>query len=70
LWYHRIMTEEERAEAGRKLAAFRTRKERTCPVCGKVFETWGKGIYCSTECRVKAWRTARRQPPTTAPRED
>jgi hypothetical protein len=30
------------------------------------FETIQKrGTYCSTECRVKAWRANRRQPPAS-----
>jgi hypothetical protein len=59
------MTEEERSEAGRKLAGFRTKKTKTCPVDGASFETWGKGVYCSTECRVKAFRERRRRPPSS-----
>jgi hypothetical protein len=62
LWYHRSMTEEERREAGQRLAGFRTKKTKVCPVDGTSFETWGKGIYCSNSCKLKAWRERQRRP--------
>jgi hypothetical protein len=30
------------------------RYERTCPICGKVFATNARGIYCNPLCGAKA----------------
>lgn len=41
-------------DEARELAAQRQEVERTCPVCGTVFEALGRGVYCSDPCKGKA----------------
>lgn len=42
------------SDAGKQLAAARPPKERRCAVCGKVFVTVGRGVYCSEAHRQRA----------------
>lgn len=61
------MTEEERAEAARRLVAFRQRAEGTCEVCGKPFTGYANGNrrkrFCSANCRARAHYLATRAAP-------
>jgi hypothetical protein len=56
-----MSTSAERSEAGRRLAALKPRYLATCRVCDRTFEGTAKAVYCSTPCRVRAWRAAKRQ---------
>jgi tRNA(Ile2) C34 agmatinyltransferase TiaS len=42
------------SEAARQLAALRKRKERICPVCGTMFDAFGKQKYDRKACANKA----------------
>jgi len=44
----------ESSSIGRSLAALRKTREKTCPVCGKVFEAFAKQAYDSKSCANKA----------------
>lgn len=36
-------------------------QERTCPVCGQAYQPTGiQQMYCSNECRLKAWHEKQR----------
>ncbi len=53
------MTDEERAEAARRLASYRPRVTRKCEVCGSEFETYASGKvgrYCSRKCQQRGYR--------------
>jgi predicted nucleic acid-binding Zn ribbon protein len=41
---------------GAALAALRKRARRACSVCGKKFEATTRARYCSTSCKLKAYR--------------
>lgn len=43
-------------EAARALLSLRQKVEKTCPVCGRVFVGFKQQRYCSTKCRVTAFR--------------
>jgi hypothetical protein len=30
-------------------------RQKNCAFCGKPFEARGRGLYCSTTCRTRAW---------------
>ena len=32
-------------------------KTKICKYCGKVFQSTGQGIYCSAECKARAYYT-------------
>ena len=40
----------ESSEAARALAALRKTREKTCPVCGTVFQAFAKQAYDSRRC--------------------
>ena len=42
------------SDAGRQLAAARPVKAKQCAVCGTLFTTVGRGVYCSESCRQRA----------------
>src|SRR3954467_13084664 len=44
----------EDSQAGRRLAALRKTREKTCPVCGTVFEAFAKQAYDSKLCANRA----------------
>jgi tRNA(Ile2) C34 agmatinyltransferase TiaS len=44
----------ESSNIGRSLAALRKTREKTCPICGKVFEAFAKQAYDSKGCANKA----------------
>jgi len=44
------------SEWARRLAARRKVKTRACVVCGTEFTTNGPRLYCSANCRKKAYR--------------
>jgi predicted nucleic acid-binding Zn ribbon protein len=51
---------DQASEAGRYLRSLpRTPKQKTCLVCGKAFETTGRGKYCSARCRWDAFQQKR-----------
>ena len=55
------------SELARQLSAFSHQpKERTCQVCGKVFTTHGRGVYCSRPCKRRAYH-ARKEAPHAPP---
>ena len=49
------------SEAGRALVASRARGIRQCEVCGRDFEGTLQRRLCSSSCRVRASRKARRE---------
>jgi hypothetical protein len=54
----KLMAEDPRptSEAARQLASMRRKRTKTCPVCGTVFEAYGKQLYDKDACAKKAWR--------------
>jgi tRNA(Ile2) C34 agmatinyltransferase TiaS len=44
----------ENSEVARQLAALRKRREKTCPVCGRTFEAFGKQEYDTKACANRA----------------
>ena len=53
------MTDEERAEAARRMASYRPRTVKQCEVCGTEFETYATGRvgrYCSRPCQQRGYR--------------
>jgi hypothetical protein len=57
------------ANAASLLASQRKRVEHTCPVCGTVFTGTTRAVYCSSPCKLKAWRAASRAPASGGSRE-
>jgi predicted nucleic acid-binding Zn ribbon protein len=45
------------------LASQRKRGPRACTVCGKEFIATSRARYCSTSCKLKAYRERRRNDP-------
>jgi hypothetical protein len=50
-WYTVVMDD---SRAGRHLASLRKTREKTCPVCGTVFEAFAKQAYDSKLCANRA----------------
>ena len=46
----------EKSAIGRQLASLRKRATHVCPVCGQRFEGIKLAVYCSTACKLKAYR--------------
>jgi hypothetical protein len=46
----------DRSEIGRLLGSLPKEKryQRTCPICGKVFMSTKRGVYCNPLCTAKA----------------
>lgn len=44
------------SEAARQLAAQRKWERRICEVCGAAFEGTTRAKFCSTACKLKAYR--------------
>lgn len=44
----------EASQSGRQLAAMRKIREKTCPVCGTVFQAFAKQAYDTKLCANKA----------------
>lgn len=44
----------ESTNAGKKLASFRKRVEKTCQVCGAEITLLKQAKYCSNRCRQRA----------------
>lgn len=57
------MATRDQTEAGRRLAAARKRRLQVCLACDAPFEVIGKGVYCSTTCKQRAWRRRHAAPP-------
>lgn len=56
------------AEAGRRNAALRKRRDRTCEMCGVLLtDVVMKRRYCSDACRVRATYYRQKQNDPTAP---